>query len=350
MPKKLLDFALAWPCASVVLALSLLLSVLGSGALASRHLARTLFDSGTFWSENGSTSLQVYPVKSSTSSNLESRMHLSTELYVFGLCVFIVLLYRLLGLLFRLCLYYLFFCFPRVDWKANSRFSSAFWTLQDRPTLSLTLLQSFAMLRVFSSFLSAFSAGFSACKLTKKHWVSESSEWSEWRNHRLWMIHAKLNKFPHLSRRVFLLYLLQLSELLDVSILQLDYDWCLCQDSVTKSFFFTSLLFAVSPMAKNLAVTLSALQVFHGWLKKLCGSVRLLGLWPSSETENIQLQKAHMAMVSSLSCVLWHFLVPILGPLSVMWSCFSPFWGSFQQNQNKFSFGTSRQRFSRSFS
>lgn len=118
-----------------------------------------------------------------TSSNLESRMHLSTELYAFGLCVFIVLLYLLLGLLFCLCLYYLFFCFPRVDWKANSRFSLAFWTLQDRPTLSLTLLQSFAMLRVFSSFLSAFSAGFSACKLTKKHWVSESLEWSKWRNH-----------------------------------------------------------------------------------------------------------------------------------------------------------------------
>lgn len=66
------------------------------------------------------------------------------------------------------------------------------------------------------------------------------------------MIDAKLNKLPHLSGRVFLLYLLQLSELLEVSILQLHYDWCLCQDSVTKSFFFTSLLFAVSPMAKIL--------------------------------------------------------------------------------------------------
>lgn len=127
------------------------------------------------------------------------------------------------------------------------------------------------------------------------------------------MIHAKLNKLPHLSGRVFLLYLLQLSELLEVLILQLHYDWCLCQDSVTKSFFFTSLLFAVSPMAKILTVTLSALQVFHGWLKKLCGSVHLLGLWPSSETENIQLQKAHMAMVSSLSCVLRHFWSRFLG-------------------------------------
>lgn len=66
-------------------------------------------------------------------------------------------------------------------------------------------------------------------------------------------------------------------------------------------------------MAKILTVTLSALQVFHGWLKKLCGSVHLLGLWPSSETENIQLQKAHMAMVSSLSCVLRHFWSRFLG-------------------------------------
>lgn len=164
------------------------------------------------------------------------------------------------------------------------------------------------------------------------------------------MIHAKLNKLPHLSGRVFLLYLLQLSELLEVLILQLHYDWCLCQDSVTKSFFFTSLLFAVSPMAKILTVTLSALQVFHGWLKKLCGSVHLLGLWPSSETENIQLQKAHMAMVSSLSCVLRHFGPDSWATLSLMWSCVSPFWGSFQQNQDKFSSGTSRQRFSRSFS
>lgn len=103
----------------------------------------------------------------------KSRMPLnfSAEFYALSLYVLIVLLYRLLGLLFRLCLYYLFFWrFPRMDWKANSRFSSAFWTLQNRPTLSLTL-QSFVLLRVFSSFFS-FSAGFSS-KLTKKHWVSE---------------------------------------------------------------------------------------------------------------------------------------------------------------------------------
>lgn len=151
------------------------------------------------------------------------------------------------------------------------------------------------------------------------------------------MIHARLNKLPRLSGRVFLLYLLQLSELLEVLILQLQYDWCLCQDSVTKSFFFTSLLFAVSPMAKNLTVTLSALQVFHGWLKKLCGSdcslAGSMALFRDGKHPTTKSPYGHGIVF--VTCLM-AFLVPILGPLSVMWSCFSPFWGSFQQNRDKF--------------